>query len=178
MRPITDRPTGAVDRSEGGHWERDLIIGTRHSAIATLVERASRCTMLLILPDGYKGPQLLDALTRRFSAVPSEICKSLGWDQGNEMVLHQRFNELTGIDVYFCDAHSPWQRPANENTNGLLRQYFPIRSDLWPHDQADLGSVATQLDQRRRLVLEDRTPEEVLAIFLGSSHTLTFTTTC
>jgi transposase, IS30 family len=177
MRPIANRPAGAADRSEAGHWEGDLIIGTRHSAIATLVERASRYTMLVELPGGYKGPQLLDALTRRFSGLPSEICKSLAWDQGNEMVLHQRFNELTGIDVYFCDAHSPWQRPTNENTNGLLRQYFPKRSDLSPHDQAALDRVATELNQRPRLVLEDRTPEEVLASFLKDSHTLTFATT-
>jgi transposase, IS30 family len=165
------------DRSEAGHWEGDLIIGARHSAIATLVERASRYTMLLELRDGYKGPQLLDALTRRFSALPPGICKSLAWDQGNEMVLHERFSELTGIDVYFCDAHSPWQRPTNENTNGLLRQYFPKRSDLSPHHQATLDCVATELNQRPRLVLDDRTPEQVLASFLKDSQTLTFATT-
>ena len=177
MRPIKDRPAGAADRSEAGHWEGDLIIGARHSAIATLVERASRYTMLVALPDGYKGPRLLDALERRFSALPSGICKSLAWDQGNEMVLHERIKERTGIDVYFCDAHSPWQRPTNENTNGLLRQYFPKRSDLSPHDQTALDHVATELNQRPRLVLEDRTPEEVLASFLKDSQTLTFTIT-
>lgn len=177
MRPITDRPAGAADRSEAGHWEGDLIIGARHSAMATLVDRASRYTMLLELRDGYKGPQLLDALTRRFSALPPELRRSLAWDQGNEMVLHERFSQLTGVDVYFCDAHAPWQRPTNENTNGLLRQYFPKRSDLSPHDQATLDQVADELNQRPRLVLGDRTPEEVLASFLTTNHRLTFATT-
>lgn len=118
IRPVTDRPAAAADRSEAGHWEGDLIIGTQHSAIATLVDRASRYTMLVGLPGGYKAPQLLEALTGRFQVLPAEICKSLTWDRGNEMVLHERFSETTGIDVYFCDPHSPWQRPSNENTNG------------------------------------------------------------
>jgi transposase, IS30 family len=177
MRPITDRPASAAERSEAGHWEGDLIIGAHHSAIATLVDRASRYTMLLELRDGYKGSQLLAALTRRFSALPPKLCRSLAWDQGNEMVLHERFSELTGIDVYFCDAHSPWQRPTNENTNGLLRQYFPKRSDLSPHNQTTLDQVATELNQRPRLVLGDRTPQEVLEDSLRESQTLTFATT-
>jgi IS30 family transposase len=177
IRPITDRPAPAADRSQVGHWEGDLIIGARHSAIATLVERTSRYTMLVGLPDGYKAPQLLEALSHRFSVLPGHICKSLAWDRGNEMVLHERFSELSGIDVYFCDPHSPWQRPTNENTNGLLRQYFPKRSDLTVHDQAALDQVATELNQRPRLVLNDRTPEEVLTSFVTTSQTLTFATT-
>ena len=107
IRPVTDRPAAAADRSEFGHWEGDLIIGAHHSAIATLVDRASRYTMLVGLPNGYKAPQLLEALTGRFQVMPTEICKSLTWDRGNEMVLHERFTETTGIDVYFCDPHSP-----------------------------------------------------------------------
>ena len=177
MRPIHDRPAGAADRSEPGHWEGDLIIGAQHSAIATFVERASRYTMLVELPAGYKGPQLLDALTRRFTVLPREICKSLAWDQGNEMVLHEQLHELTGIDVYFCDPHSPWQRPTNENTNGLLRQYFPKGTDLRLHDQVVLDLVAAELNQRPRLILDDRTPEEVLASFLSDNQTPVFATT-
>ena len=177
IRPVTDRPAAANDRSEAGHWEGDLIIGAQHSAIATLVDRASRYTMLVGLRNGYKAPQLLEALTGRFKVLPPEICKSLTWDRGNEMVLHERFSETTGIDVYFCDPHSPWQRPSNENTNGLIRQYFPKRTDLRVHHQSVLDQTATELNQRPRLVLDDRTPEEVLADFLRNDHTLTFATT-
>ena len=162
MRPIHDRPAGAADRSEPGHWEGDLIIGAQHSAIATFVERASRYTMLVELPAGYKGPQLLDALTRRFTVLPREICKSLAWDQGNEMVLHEQLHELTGIDVYFCDPHSPWQRPTNENTNGLLRQY-PKGTDLRRHDADDLAAVADELNTRPRKTLAWQTPAATLA---------------
>jgi len=133
--------------------------------------------MLVELPAGYKGPQLLDALTRRFTVLPREICKSLAWDQGNEMVLHEQLHELTGIDVYFCDPHSPWQRPTNENTNGLLRQYFPKGTDLRLHDQVVLDLVAAELNQRPRLILDDRTPEEVLASFLSDNQTPVFATT-
>lgn len=177
IRPVTERPTAAADRSEAGHWEGDLIIGAQHSAIATLVDRASRYTMLVGLPNGYKAPQLLEALTDRFQVLPAEIRKSLTWDRGNEMVLHERFSETTGIDVYFCDPHSPWQRPTNENTNGLIRQYFPKSSDLRDHDQIVLDQTATELNQRPRLVLDDRTPEEALTDFLRHDQTLTFATT-
>jgi IS30 family transposase len=177
MRPIRERPTGAADRSQAGHWEGDLIVGARHSAIVTLVERVSRYTVLVALADGYKAPQLLVGLTRCFSGLPPEICKSLAWDQGNEMVLHERFSALSGVDVYFCDAHSPWQRPSNENTNGLLRQYFPKHSDLSRHDQTTLDLVATELNQRPRLVLEDHTPEEVLTSYLRDNQALTFAIT-
>jgi IS30 family transposase len=177
IRPITERPTAAADRSEAGHWEGDLIIGAQHSAIATLVDRASRYTMLVGLPNGYKAPQLLEALTDRFQVLPVEICKSLTWDRGNEMVLHEHFTKSTGIDVYFCDPHAPWQRPSNENTNGLIRQYFPKRSDLRLHDQTVLDQTATELNQRPRLVLKDRTPDEVLTDFLPHDQTLTFATT-
>jgi transposase, IS30 family len=178
MRPLTERPLAALDRSEVGHWEGDLIIGRHmHSAIATLVERVSRYTALVELPSGYKAPQLRDALTERFSALPLEVRKSLTWDQGREMTLHDEFRALSGVDVYFCDPHSPWQRPTNENTNGLLRQYFPKHTDLSGHDQAALDQVATELNQRPRLVLNDHTPEEVLASFLRNSHTLMFATT-
>ena len=126
MKPLSRRPAAAFDRSEVGHWEGDLIIGRHmHSAVATLVERVSRYTVLVELPSGYKAPQLRDALTLSFSDLPPEVRKTLTWDQGREMTLHEEFGALSGVEVYFCDPHSPWQRPTNENTNGLLRQYFP-----------------------------------------------------
>ena len=178
MRPLTERPAAALDRSEVGHWEGDLIVG-RHmrSAVATLVERVSRYTVLVELAGGYKAPQLRDALTERFMDLPLEVRKSLTWDQGREMTLHEQFRALSGVDVYFCEPHSPWQRPSNENTNGLLRQYFPKHTDLSRHHQAELDGVATELNQRPRIVLGDRTPEEVLASFLDTSQTLMFATT-
>jgi IS30 family transposase len=178
MRPLSERPPAALDRSEVGHWEGDLIIGRHmHSAVATLVERVSRYTVLVELPGGYKAPQLRDALAERFSTLPLEVCKSLTWDQGREMTLHEEFGALSGVDVYFCDAHSPWQRPSNENTNGLLRQYFPKHTDLSGHHQADLNRVATELNQRPRIVLGDNTPEEVLASYLDTTQTPMFATT-
>jgi IS30 family transposase len=176
MRPVSQRPVGAADRTEPGHWEGDLIIGSGPSAIATLVERVSRYTVLVQLPDGYKAPQVRDALARRIAALPPEICRSLTWDQGREMFLHEQLSAASGIDVYFCDPHSPWQRPTNENTNGLLRQYFPKHTSLAPHDQIALDLVAAELNQRPRLVLNDDTPEHVLASYLPNPKKLTFAT--
>jgi transposase, IS30 family len=129
------------------------------------------------LPNGYKAPQLRDALTDRFSALPVQIRKSLTWDQGREMTLHEEFSAISGVAVYFCDPHSPWQRPTNENTNGLLRQYFPKHTDLSRYPQPELDRVATELNQRPRLILDDHTPEHVLANFLRNRQTLTFATT-
>jgi IS30 family transposase len=177
MRSLTERPAAVLDRSEVGHWEGDLIVGRHmHSAMATLVERASRYTVLVELPNGYKAPQLRDALTERFLALPLEVRKTLTWDQGREMTLHEEFRALSGIDVYFCDPHSPWQRPTNENTNGLLRQYFPKHTDLSKHDQTILDQVADELNQRPRMVLDDHTPREVLANLLHTNQTTMFAT--
>jgi transposase, IS30 family len=131
MRLIAERPQHVEDRVEAGDWEGDLIIGAMSgSAIGTLVERATRYVMLVHLPDGYKAPQLRDALVRQLLNLPAGLRKSLTWDQGREMTLHEQTAATAGIDVYFCDSHSPWQRGTNENTNGLLRQYFPKHTDL------------------------------------------------
>jgi len=164
MKLLEQRPSEVADRTVMGHWEGDLIIGRHmHSAIGTLVERVSRFVILVHLPAGYKAPQLRDALTERLGRLPAHLRRSVTWDQGREMTLHEEVSMMSGLEVYFCDPHSPWQRGTNENTNGLLRQYFPKHTDLSRHTRADLERVATELNQRPRLVLADRTPEEVLA---------------
>jgi IS30 family transposase len=172
MRLLADRPVEAEDRVELGHWEGDLIIGRHlHSAIGTLVERVSRFTMLVHLPAGYRAPQLRDALTAEFLRLPRRLRQSLTWDQGREMSMHTELAVNTGLDVFFCEPHSPWQRGTNENTNGLLRQYFPKHTDLNPYTRVDLDRVAKELNQRPRLVLDDRTPEQVLAQCLTTRRT-------
>jgi len=131
MIMISERPAEAADRAVPGHWEGDLIIGKgAGSAIGTLVERSSRYVMLLHLPNGRTAEHVRIALTRQISKLPSELRRTLTWDQGNEMAEHVRFSIDAKIDVFFCDPHSPWQRGSNENTNGLLRQYFPKTQDL------------------------------------------------
>jgi transposase, IS30 family len=172
MRLIASRPAHVRDRVEPGHWEGDLIIGRNmHSAIGTLVERTTRYTVLLHLPHGYRAPQLRDALVAQVLALPPVLCRSLTWDQGREMAMHESTTAATGLDVYFAEPHSPWQRPTNENTNGLLRQYFPKRSDLSVHTAADLRRVATELNDRPRLVLGDLTPTEAVRRFTPHSFT-------
>lgn len=163
MRLLDQRPEEVAARTTAGHWEGDLIIG-RHmgSAIGTLVERVSRFVVLVHLPDGYKAPQLRDALTDELSRLPAGVRRSLTWDQGREMTLHEEIATASGMDIFFCDPHSPWQRPTNENTNGLLRQYFPKHTDLGVHNRQHLELVAAELNERPRLTLGDRTPEEVL----------------
>jgi IS30 family transposase len=141
-----------------------------HSAIGTLVERTSRFVALVHLPNGYKAPQLRDALTAQFLDMPAPLRGSLTWDQGREMTLHEELTQMTGLDVFFCDPHSPWQRGTNENTNGLLRQYFPKHTDLSVHTRDDLHFVAAELNQRPRLVLGDRTPEQALAHLTVTGH--------
>ena len=137
---ISERPAEAADRAVPGHWEGDLIIGKgSHSAIGTLVERSSRYVMLLRLPSGRTAEDVRIALTRQISRLPTELRRSLTWDQGKEMAEHVRFSIDSKIDVYFCDPHSPWQRGSNENTNGLLRQYFPRTEDLSAYTQAQLN---------------------------------------
>jgi transposase, IS30 family len=163
MKRLGARPAEVADRTMPGHWEGDLIIGKKlHSAIGTLVERASRFVVLVDLPHGYKAPQVRDALVQELLQFPPVLRRTLTWDQGREMTLHDDVAAATGLDVFFCDPHSPWQRGTNENTNGLLRQYFPKHTDLAVHTRRDLERVALELNQRPRLVLSDRTPEQVL----------------
>jgi len=159
---ISQRPAEAEDRAVPGHWEGDLVCGKRMTAFATLVERHSRFVMLVGLPHGHRADVVADAIGQRITALPEQLRRSLTWDQGKEMADHARFSVDTGVAVYFCDPKSPWQRGTNENTNGLLRQYFPKRSDLALHSQADLDTVAAELNSRPRQTLGWMTPSEAL----------------
>lgn len=160
MVPITARPDDVEGRKVGGHWEGDLIMGRRPSAVITLVERTSRRVMLLELPAGIKAPAVRAALVEGFSRLPRPMVKSLTWDRGREMAEHQVFSGHTGCPVFFCAARSPWQRGSNENTNGLLRQYLNKNGDIAVHDQAALDEFAERLNDRPRRVLGWRTPNE------------------
>jgi transposase, IS30 family len=172
MKRLDARPIEVAERKVPGHWEGDLIIGKKlHSAIGTLVERTSRFVVLVHLPQGYKAPRMSDALVRELVKLPPALRRSLTWDQGREMTLHEDVTAATGTDVFFCDPHSPWQRGTNENTNGLVRQYFPKHTDLSVHTRGDLERVAAELNQRPRLVLGDRTPHDVLTHFLAHTST-------
>ena len=191
---IGRRPAEAEDRAVPGHWEGDLVIGTGRSAIGTVVERASRCTLLVHLPrlDGWgemppvkNGPALGGygaiamnaALTASMTRLPEQLRKTLTWDRGKELSAHAQFALETGTRVYFADPHSPWQRPTNENTNGLLRQYFPKGTDLSRWTAADLEAVAFTLNNRPRKVLGWRTPAEVFEEQLHSVSTAGVATT-
>jgi len=172
MRPIAQRPATVLNRQEPGHWEGDLIIGKKMTAaIATLLERTSRYLILVHLPAGYKAPQLRDALIEQFGQIPPAMRKTLTWDQGREMARHAQTEAAIGTMIYFCDPHSPWQRPTNENTNGLVRQYFPKHTDLKVHSAEDLARVALELNQRPRLVLGDRMPKDVMTDLLTTCNT-------
>jgi IS30 family transposase len=191
---VSERPADAEDRAVPGHWEGDLILGLNSSAVGTLVERTTRFTMLLHLPrmkghgDGARiknGPALAghgaeavrDAIATSIKTLPAQLRRSLTWDQGAEMAQHSQLRTATGLAIYFCDPQSPWQRGTAENTNGLLRQYFPRGTDLSKHSAADLAAVATALNGRPRKTLDWRTPAEALAELLDCAHQPTVATT-
>jgi IS30 family transposase len=160
---ISERPAEAEDRAVPGHWEGDLLLGKRPSAVVTLVERASRYLTLVALPDGYKAEQVRPALAAAVARLPEQLRRSLTWDQGKEMAEHTKLTVDTGVQVYFCDPRSPWQRGSNENTNGLLRQYLPKSGDLRQLDQAALDAIAAELNGRPRQTLGFKTPSQALA---------------
>ena len=157
---IRERPAAIEDRAVPGHWEGDLLAGSKNSHIATLVERYTRYVMLVKVPS-KDTETVVNALIKHARKLPNELYKSLTWDRGKELSDHKRFSLATDIDVYFCDPQSPWQRGSNENTNGLLRQYFPKGTDLSVHSQAYLNKVARQLNERPRQTLGFRTPAEM-----------------
>jgi IS30 family transposase len=167
MVNISERPAQAEDRAVPGFWEGDLIIGKGgKSQIATLVERTSRCVMLVRIPYDRTAQRVAALLARKMETLPDFLRNSVTWDQGKEMAEHANFTVKTGIDVYFCDPHAPWQRGSNENTNGLLRQYFPKGTDLSGYTQAELDAVADELNNRPRETLGWLKPTEVLNKFL------------
>jgi IS30 family transposase len=164
MVNISERPADVADRAVPGHWEGDLIMGSKesNSAIGTLVERSSRFVVLLHLPHGYGADAVQAAMVEAMSRLPSTLRRTLTWDQGKEMTNHIQIAAATGLDIYFCDPASPWQRGTNENTNGLLRQYFPKGTDLSSHDAGYLDYVALKLNTRPRKTLDWSTPAAVL----------------
>jgi transposase, IS30 family len=169
MVMISERPAEAADRAVPGHWEGDLLVGAHgKSAIGTLVERTTRFTLLVPLPDGHDAPAVAGALTPVIAGLPDALRRSLTWDQGWEMRSHTQIAVAADCEIYFCDPHSPWQRGSNENTNGLLRQYFPKSTSLAGHSPAHLAAVADELNGRPRKTLGWKTPAEALAEILDS----------
>jgi transposase, IS30 family len=184
---ISERPAEADDRAVPGHWEGDLILGLESSAIGTLVERTTRFAILLYLPrmhghgdeprakngpalTGHGAEAVRDAIAASITMLPEQLRRSLTWDQGAEMAQHAQLRIDTGLAIYFCDPQSPWQRGTNENTNGLLRQYFPRGTDLARHARGDLEAVALALNSRPRKTLQWKTPAEALDELLRSTQ--------
>ena len=191
---VSQRPAEAADRAVPGHWEGDLILGLGSSAIGTLVERTTRFTMLLHLPRmtghgqearikngpalaGHGAEAVCEAIMRTITTLPEQLRRSLTWDQGAEMAQHARLKIDAGVQVYFCDPHSPWQRATNENTNGLLRQYFPKGTDLSVHNADEIAAVAAALNTRPRKTLDWRTPTEAIDELLRSANKQPIATT-
>jgi transposase, IS30 family len=169
MVMISARPAEVADRAVPGHWEGDLLLGTPTTAIGTLVERSTRFVMLFKLPSGINAESARIGLTQKIVTLPQNLRRSLTWDQGREMKEHARFTIDTGVQVYFCDPHSPWQRGSNENTNGLLRQYFPKGKTVAGYTQEDIDHVAAELNDRPRETLGWESPARTLAQFLTAS---------
>ena len=163
MVMISERPAEVKDRAVPGHWEGDLIFGKKMTSIGTLVERHSRYVILLKLPNGHGAESVRKAMTKRILTLPAQLRRSITWDQGKEMAEHARFTVETGVQIYFCDPKSPWQRGSNENTNGLLRQYLPKDSDLSQCSQRELDAVARSLNTRPRQTLDWMTPSQAFA---------------
>ena len=163
MVMISERPAEVEDRAFPGHWEGDLIFGRKMTAIGTLVERHSRYVILLKLPNGHGAESVRRAMTKRILTLPSQLRRSVTWDQGKEMAQHVEFTVDTGVQIYFCDPKSPWQRGSNENTNGLLRQYLPKSADLSPCSQRELDAIARSLNTRPRQTLDWMTPSKAFA---------------
>jgi IS30 family transposase len=166
---ISERPAEAADRAVPGHWEGDLLLGTKNNGIGTLVERSTRYAMLFTLPKGFAAERVSEALAKTVMTLPASLRRSLTWDQGPEMAGHVRFTIATGLAVFFCDPRSPWQRGSNENTNGLLRQYFPRGHSLAGVSQDELDRVAHELNGRPRQTLGWHSPTQKLAEFMEQS---------
>lgn len=177
MVNISERPAEAADRAVPGHWEGDLIIGKDlASQIGTLVERSTGFVQLLHLPASREADVVAEAMIAKIQALPGNLWKTLTWDQGHEMAAHGRISIDAGIDIYFCDPHSPWQRGSNENTNGLLRQYFPKGTDSSVHSAAYLDEVAAELNNRPRKRFDWDSPAEVLDRLLSTASVATVAT--